>query len=254
MLRCAIRYQLKFWPQRNNKLSDLTSTLDFTSQVEGHMSQFTVDEILKQFDESACDCTFPDLGHIYYYAVDKRLHAFRDDQRWAVIVETVGYTPRATSLDDVLHIFGNCLTSGRPGFENGDFLYRIDNPYDVIDRDSGCFYRPTVPFIIRGQEITVPAEAGENICDVVRRLVPEHREVLFADEAELRRRIPADLPEILRLDEWHQREFPYEDDPPSNHEVYQQIAEVLVSGDVTRYAPTLSPNTHWSNWPESGTG
>lgn len=62
----------------------------------------------------------------------------------------------------------------------------------------------------------------------------------------------ADLPEILRLEEWHQPDFSCDDNPPSNAEVYQQLAEVLVSGDLTRYAPTKSPNTHWSHWPESG--
>ncbi|WP_433353166.1 DUF7003 family protein [Micromonospora saelicesensis] len=34
-------------------------------------------------------------------------------------------------------------------------------------------------------------------------LVPDHRELLLADEVELRRRIPADIPEIIRLDQWH---------------------------------------------------
>ncbi|UYQ95580.1 hypothetical protein MKQ68_10750 [Chitinophaga horti] len=36
---------------------------------------------------------------------------------------------------------------------------------------------------------------------------------------------------------------------PANYETWPMIAEVIVSGDVTRYSPTLPPNTHWSNWP-----
>ncbi|MFE9657867.1 DUF7003 family protein [Micromonospora sp. NPDC006431] len=37
---------------------------------------------------------FPDLGHGYYYAVDARLHGYLNVGQWALIVETVGYSPR----------------------------------------------------------------------------------------------------------------------------------------------------------------
>jgi hypothetical protein len=36
---------------------------------------------------------------------------------------------------------------------------------------------------------------------------------------------------------------------PSTYETWPMIAEVIVTGDVSYYAPTLEPNTHWSNWP-----
>lgn len=39
---------------------------------------------------------------------------------------------------------------------------------------------------------------------------------------------------------------------PSSYETWQQIAKVLATGDTRYYRPTLEPNTHWSNWPESG--
>ncbi|MET8122503.1 hypothetical protein [Micromonospora sp. NPDC005189] len=38
-------------------------------------------EILDQLDTAAADFMFPDLGHGYYYAVDARLHAYREGQR-----------------------------------------------------------------------------------------------------------------------------------------------------------------------------
>ena len=40
---------------------------------------------------------------------------------------------------------------------------------------------------------------------------------------------------------------------PSSYETWQQLAQVLATGDTRYYQPTLLPNTHWSNWPESGT-
>ena len=49
----------------------------------------------------------------------------------------------------------------------------------------------------------------------------------------------------LELEEWATAR-------PSSYETWQQIAKVLATGDTSYYHPTLEPNTHWSNWPESG--
>nr|BFE61240.1 hypothetical protein GCM10020063_057660 [Dactylosporangium thailandense] len=205
-------------------------------------------EILSQFDAAAEQCVFPDLNNGYYYAVDARLHAYRDARRWALIVETAGYSPRAANLTDILHVFGNCLTSGEPGFENADFLDRIDNWDEIEDDDQPETYCGT-SIVIRGHRLDIPGEHGEELIDVLRRLVPDHRELLLADESELRRRIPADLPELLRLDQWHHPDG----ELPSESTTFIQLADVLTTGDVKRYAPDTPPNTHWSHWPESGT-
>lgn len=39
---------------------------------------------------------------------------------------------------------------------------------------------------------------------------------------------------------------------PSSYETWQQIAKVLAMDDTSYYQPTLKSNTHWLNWPESG--
>jgi hypothetical protein len=207
-------------------------------------------EILEQLDAAAEDLLFPDLGHVYYYAVDARLHGYRDAGRWALIVEAVGYSPRGGNLRDVLHVFGNCLTNGTPGYDDGDFLDRVDNWDEIEDLNEPEIYRGG-PVMVRGQAITVAAEPGEDMVEVLRRLVPDHRELLLADEVELRRRIPVDVPEVLRLDQWHHPDL-VDGLRPSESETFRQIAEVLATGDVGRYAPGMAPNTHWSNWPESG--
>ena len=152
----------------------------------------------------------------------------------------------------MLYTFGNCLTTGPPGFEDADFHDRIDNMVEVLSDDDNPMstYIGTVPMEVRGQYLTNDAPPGTELPDACRRLVPEHRDLLLADEDEVRRRLPADLPELLRLDEWNQQ------DPwvtrPSEHEIYQQLARVVATGDVTQYRPTMAPNSHWSNWPESG--
>jgi hypothetical protein len=203
--------------------------------------------ILAQLDEAAAGFGFPDLGHPYYYAIDARLHGYADDGRWAMVVETVGYNPRGRDVLDVLHTFGNCLTSGKPGFEEEDFRHRIDN-FEEVEDDPETWSGSDV--VVRGHRLHVDGRPGEDLWEVFRRLVPDHRGLLLADEAELRRRIPHDIPEILRLDAWHQPDV-YET-KPSESEAYRLVAEALSTRDPGRYRPTEEPNTHWSNWPDSG--
>ncbi|MET7808912.1 DUF7003 family protein [Micromonospora chersina] len=91
-----------------------------------------VSAILEQFDAAADEAVFVDLGNGYYYPLDSRLHAYHDATRWALVVELVGYNPRARAVLDVLYVFGNWLTSGEPGFENDDFLRRIEDLEAVV--------------------------------------------------------------------------------------------------------------------------
>ena len=39
---------------------------------------------------------------------------------------------------------------------------------------------------------------------------------------------------------------------PGSYETWQQLAKVIVTGDASFYQPTLKPNSHWKNWPASG--
>jgi hypothetical protein len=196
-------------------------------------------QFLDQIDASAQDFTFPFLDHGYYSAVDVRLHVYRDDKHWAVVFETVGFNPKARSVTDALTGYG---------IRAGSQLNRVENIADLIDDDEN--YVGGVPIRVRGQDLPVEAEPGEYFAEVVRELVPEHRDLLLADESELRALVPPDLPEILRLEAWHHPDVLVE--RPSREEVFQLLAKVLDTGDVHEYRPTQAPNTHWSNWPESG--
>ncbi|MER6503159.1 hypothetical protein ABT218_28310 [Streptomyces sp. NPDC001455] len=205
-------------------------------------------DILAQLDKCATEFKLPHPGNGYFYAVDVRMHLYRDAGRWALIIETVGYNPRMGNLVNVVGTYGNCLTTGEPGWGNEGFHDRVENMEKIDDQET---YAGGIPVIVRGRTLAVEAEPGEPLEVVFRRLVPEHRDLILADEAEVRSRIPGDLPKVLQLEEWHQPEDV--ETPPSTSETYQQISEVLASGDVGRYRPRLSPNTHWSNWPDSGT-
>ncbi|GAA1618291.1 DUF7003 family protein [Actinoplanes couchii] len=218
---------------------------------------------------------FPEPGDVRSYQVAERLHAFSDGQtRWALIIEFAGYNPRASNLVDQLRIFGNCVTA-----DDWQLIRRIENVEEAFDREEWPLQYQGAPLRIRGRLIT-PEPGGPCRPEEVMRQVP--RDLLLADEQELRRWVPADLPEVLRLDEWHHTPlWPYRDKsadraairaflgwsddvhpdlPParsegvavSDIETYRQVADVLATGDSSRYRPALPPNTHWRNWPATG--
>ncbi|WMF04558.1 hypothetical protein H1D33_15905 [Micromonospora robiginosa] len=56
---------------------------------------------------------------------------------------------------------------------------------------------------------------------------------------------------MLRLDQWNHPDLT-DGRPPSESETFRQLADVLATGDLRRYAPALPANTHWSHWSESG--
>jgi hypothetical protein len=58
---------------------------------------------------------------------------------------------------------------------------------------------------------------------------------------------------ILQLDEWNHPDVVDDANRPSNSQTFKQLAQVLMTGEAEEYKPTLSPNTHWKNWPECGT-
>jgi hypothetical protein len=219
------------------------------------VADYSVSEVLTQLDEGARldgDLTFPMLDNGYYYPVDQRLHVYRDTGRWALIIETLGYNPRAGDLVDVIQKFGNCV--GKPGFEDEDFLGRIENTQELDaiasgDRD----WRRASGISVRGKTLPIPVEArpGLQLWELVRLVVPTDRLRFMATEEELRARVPVDLPRLLVLDEWNHPDV-LNNERPSDSETFQQLATALVEGDATRYRPSQTPNTHWSNWPGGG--
>jgi hypothetical protein len=54
----------------------------------------------------------------------------------------------------------------------------------------------------------------------------------------------------VREDEWNRAQWDH--NRPSAYETWHLIAQVIESGDPAKYTPTLEPNTHWQNWPDSG--
>lgn len=53
-------------------------------------------------------------------------------------------------------------------------------------------------------------------------------------------------------DNSERNEEQWNDNRPSANETWQLLAKVISTGDTSLYQPTLTANTHWANWEESG--
>jgi len=231
---------------------------------------FSAAEILSQLDDCAAEFAFPMLDNGYIYPADVRLHAFANEEKWAIVIEHLGYDYRSGDHDgmtDCVHYFGNCLRR-EPGMANEDFLtFTADGPDDLTFQEEINWHlkSPRGSIYIRDElveyDVTPDALNKKGIkqvedhpggADLLRSLLPEHRHLLLATDKEVRHQIAQELPLLLNLDEWYHPDLAA-DEMPSGNETFQLIAQVLCSGDPCQYKPTMKPNTHWSNWPAGGT-
>jgi hypothetical protein len=90
-----------------------------------------------------------------------------------------------------------------------------------------------------------------NTWHLLRGRVPEYRDGLLSTDTERRCGVPGDLPRLLQIEEWVHPHL-MDGELPSGCESFKLIAKVLATGDPIHYRPTEEPNTHWSNWPLSG--
>jgi hypothetical protein len=228
-------------------------------------------EILNQLDLCNAEFTFPMLDNGYVYPAGTNLTAYRDDKRWVIIIEIIGFNYRGGGHDGIsncLHIFGNCLTF-EPGTNNENFISLTNdaNNCSTFDGDELFYLNPECEsFDLRGEIIPLPQnkelyklsgidleeENRINAFELLRLLDAQNHHILVATEKEIRARIPGDLPLILELRHWFHPDVA-NDELPSGNETFKQIAEVLESGDSEYYQPSRSPNTHWKNWPDGGT-
>lgn len=65
------------------------------------------DDILEQLDNYAEDYNFPILDNYNYDLAKCRLSVFRDDTRWIITIETIGYGTEG--FDNSLYAYGNCI-------------------------------------------------------------------------------------------------------------------------------------------------
>jgi hypothetical protein len=229
------------------------------------------EEILAQLDKCNSEGTFPMLDNGYVYPAGTKLIGYRDDKRWVIVIEVIGFSYRGgghNGISNCLHIYGNCL-SYEPGTRNENFIYFTDdvNNCHTFD-DEECFYLnpDCTTFILRDQILPlyqdrklyndsgIEVEDPEriNAFEFLRLLDALHHDKLVATENEIKERIPTDLPQIIELQNWFHPDVA-NDELPSNNETFIQIAKVFETGNIYYYKPTHEPNTNWKNWDEGGT-
>ena len=228
-------------------------------------------EILKQLDKCAEDYTFPMLDDGYVYPAGTKLTAYRDDKRWVIIIEVIGFNYRGgghNGISNCLHIFGNCLNY-EPGTQNENFLYLTKDAEDcnTFDEEEEFYLNPICPtFLLRNEivqlihnkdeykasEILLEDEVKINAFEFLRLLDKLYHDKLVAPEQEIRERIPKDIKKIIELHDWYHPDV-VNNELPSQNETFKLIAKVLETGVIENYKPTNNSNTHWINWPEGGT-
>jgi hypothetical protein len=227
-------------------------------------ARYTAEQILEDLDTHAADYRFPMLDNGYIYPGDVRLTAYRDNRRWAILIENLGYHYKLGFPDGIfpsIYVAGNGRIADPPDFDPQPFSCVIDEDREFI----GDIPSDLKEVFIRGQPVPIPREKsvyeakGIAVADVkelggqhiLRVLLPEYREALLATEEELRRYVAPDLPRFRRLDAWHHPDLA-NDEMPSQNETFQLLAEALVAGNPNRYPLVRPPNTHWKNWPMGG--
>jgi hypothetical protein len=227
-------------------------------------------EILHQLDTEAESYVFPMLDNGYYYHGDQKLTIFRDEKRWAILLEVLAYNNHHDNLDGITtiaNVFGNCLTGSNDNdnfnffaLDNGveTFLYDETNygPY-LNDKATSIKVRETIIPIqfdkefYLGKGIELQFENKVTPWEFMRGLIPEQSNLFWLTRQEISKKIPIDLPEFMTLTNWHHPDLVI-DEKPSETETFQQLADAIVTGNKTLYNTKETINTHWTNWPEGG--
>jgi hypothetical protein len=246
------------------------------------MPVLSQDSILSILDEGSRAFVFPMLDNGYVYLAASRLALFRSPTDWAMTFEIFGYSPRGGIPDLDVTTFGSAVRSARTA---ADFVdeesyqaFLANNRYwqqqsfcpigdeGWIDAENGEEIDPSATHLtLRGSEIGLPSRedyvragiavadpAHIHVADTSRALAWTHRDEVLATNVERRVCLPEDMTQLLLLDDWPHPDVCDPEVLPSRSETFRQLADVLVSGDISRYRPGPG-NTHWSNWPDGGT-
>src|SRR5690348_13333200 len=108
------------------------------------MAHYTAADILEQLDGHAAEYTFPMLDNGYVYPADVRLSAYRDERRWAILIEVLGHFYRSGLPDGIsttIYRFGNCLR-GEAGHGPTVDALSWEEPVEEDEEDDSFSHAP----------------------------------------------------------------------------------------------------------------
>lgn len=228
------------------------------------------EDVLRQLDEGAEGFDFPMLDNGFFYHGDQKMTIYRDDKRWAMVVEIIAFLTKEENISGITTIssvFGNCVSgkTGSPAFKN--LVEDADEPTFLYDEDNFIPYlNPDASQIkVRGTFIPINSNKSHyhkrNIQLAIdnkitpwafmRGLVPEQSHLFWMTKDEVFQKIPSELSEFIILSHWHHPNL-IQGEKPSDTETFRQLGLAIETGDKSQYNPKEKENTHWSNWPFGG--
>lgn len=239
---------------------------------------------LDEFTQRTYGMPFFDGGQSY--PIEERMTLYRTMEYWGIVLEHLLFSPEARGHQGIIanvFSYGNGLRVKIGGMNGYNLMFTADDPeaptfifgeYPWWDPAPGNdpvweYVNPKARTMrIRDQIVPIETnpkayeEMGIHLLDpphikgheLLRGLPLKYRKMLLAkdDNERMKKFLKAARPPmILQLDEWYHPQLSL-GELPSQTETFRMLAEVLVTGDVSRYAPTKLPNTHWSNWPKAG--
>jgi hypothetical protein len=226
--------------------------------------QDNIATILAVLDRCCGASTFPALDNGYWHLAATRLALFRSEEDWAMTIEVFGFNPRAGLPDVSVFTFASRLHErdppsnyvNRTAYENyiahnphndvrffhpiddGDWLdgdFVSASAGEVVLRGSALELPSRAEYELRGVELEAPDAVA--VIELCRYLAAVERDLVLATPAEQRVSIRPDMDRILQLEKWNHPDV-VRRALPSRTESFQQLARVLVTGDVSQYRPT----------------
>ncbi|OUL61933.1 hypothetical protein [Flavobacterium sp. AJR] len=230
----------------------------------------TKEEILRQLDSEAENYVFPMLDNGYYYHGDQKLTIFRDDKRWAILLEVLAYNNHQDDLEGITtiaNVFGNCLTGCNDNDNFNHFAHYSNIEAFIYDENNYPSKLNPLAKTIKIREVEIPItfsrehyisknihfEYKDKIApwELMRALIPEYSDLFWLNRIDISNKIPVDLPIFMTLNNWHHPDLA-NNKKPSDTETFTQLADAIFTGDKTLYNTKETNNTHWTNWPEGG--
>ena len=239
------------------------------------------EEILSILDNCAESCSFPMLDNGYVYLAATRLSLYRSPEDWAMVIEVFGFSPRAGEPDTQIYTFGSRLQRQKTVEDYGSpaafAAWLKNNPHNessfISPIEAGDWQDPEDGELlatgrhtlqVRGKTLHTPAAADYaahaialedssrvHIFELCRLLAALERDAVLATPAERRVSVPAELVQIMQLEEWSHPDL-VNDELPSANATLKSLAEVLASGQLAAYKTPEASNTDWRHWPDGG--
>src|SRR5262249_34675617 len=124
--------------------------------------------------------------------------------------------------------------------ENGEYLAK--DAREVLVRNQPIPLPSVDEYARHGIELEDAPEV--QVFELCRFLADVAREQVLVTPKERRVSVLPEMDQILQLEEWHHPNVVDEEERPSRSEAFQQLAQVLATGDVRLYQPSQLPNTH----------